>query len=69
MENNSVAKISLLKRELLTLISILEKEKDRFDKIDYATLVDDEAGNIGDEHEIVNALAAMLKAGLQDNFP
>jgi len=59
MENNSIAKIAFLKKELFTLITIVEKEKERYDSVDYSQLDDDK---VGDEHEIVNSLFSMLKA-------
>lgn len=68
MENNSTAKLSFIKKELLTLISIIEKEKEKFDAIDYEQLDDDEAGEVGDEHEVVNGLLSMLKIAYTDTF-
>ena len=68
METNSTAKVSLLKKELTSLIAIVEKEKSRYDAIDYEKLGDDEAGDIGDEHEIVDGILSMLKASHKDTF-
>lgn len=68
MENNSTVKISFLKRELVSLISIVEKEKKYYDSIDYSQLGDDEAGEVGDEHEVVNAILSMLKVNLDEAF-
>ena len=68
MESNSTAKLSLIKKELVTLISIVEKEKEKFDAIDYDQLDDDEAGDVGDEHEVVNGLLSMLKIAYSDTF-
>lgn len=68
MEINSSAKLSFIKKELVTLISIMEKEKDRYDAIDYDQLSDDEAGDVGDEHEVVNGILSMLKAAYTDTF-
>ncbi len=68
MENNPTANISFLKRELISLISIVEKEKERYDNIDYSQLSDDEAGEIGDEHEVVNSIYSMLEINLNESF-
>ena len=68
MESNSTAKLSFIKKELVTLISIVEKEKEKFDAIDYEQLGDDEAGDVGDEHEVVNGLLSMLKIAYSDTF-
>jgi hypothetical protein len=68
MESYSTAKLSLIKKELVTLISIVEKEKEKFDTIDYDQLDDDEAGDVGDEHEVVNGLLSMLKIVYSDTF-
>jgi hypothetical protein len=68
MDNNSSARVSLLKRELASLISIVEKEKARYDAIDYSQLSDDEAGDIGDEHEVISGILSMLKASFDESF-
>lgn len=68
MANDSTAKVSLLKKELLALIAIVEKEKQRFDAIDYEKLNDDEAGETGDEHETIDGILSMLKASYADTF-
>ena len=68
MENDVTAKIALLKRELTSLIAIVEKEKERYDAIDYTLLDDDEAGDVGDEHEVINGTLAMLKATFENTF-
>jgi hypothetical protein len=68
MANDSTAKISLLKKELLALIAIVENEKQRFDAIDYEKLNDDEAGETGDEHETIDGILSMLKASYADTF-
>jgi|GEM_PF-3444549 hypothetical protein len=68
MANDSTAKISLLKKELLALIAIVENEKQRFDAIDYEKLSDDEAGETGDEHETIDGILSMLKASYADTF-
>lgn len=68
MESNSSAKLFFMKRELLSLIEIIQKEKERYDAIDYEQLDDDEAGDIGDEHETVSGILSMLKAAYSDTF-
>lgn len=68
MGNNSTAKLSFIKKELVTLISIMEREKEKFDAIDYEHLDKDEAGEVGDEHEVVNGLLSMLKIAYTDTF-
>ena len=68
MENDVTAKIALLKRELTSLIAIVEKEKERYDAIDYTLLDDDEAGDTGDEHENVSGILIMLKARFENTF-
>lgn len=68
MENNSTAKISLTKRELVSLIAVIEKEKERYDAINYEKLNDDEAGDIGDEHEVINGILSMLRATMEVTF-
>lgn len=68
MENNSTAKISFLKKELVALIAIVESEKQRYDEIDYEKLSDDEAGETGDEHETIDGILSMLKASYEDTF-
>ncbi len=68
MENSSIAKVSFLKRELTSLIAIVEREKEKYDAIDYDKLDDDEAGDVGDEHEIVDGLLSMLKASCSETF-
>lgn len=68
MGKNSTAKLSFIKKELVTLISIMEREKEKFDAIDYEQLDDDEAGEVGDEHEVVNGLLSMLKIAYTDTF-
>lgn len=68
MESNSTAKLSFIKKELVTLISIVEKEKEKYDAIDYEQLDDDEAGDVGDEHEVVDGLLSMLKIAYSDTF-
>lgn len=68
MANNATAKVSLLKKELAALITIVEAEKQRYDAIDYDSLSDDEAGDTGDQHETVDGILAMLKASYADTF-
>ena len=68
METKSSAKLSLTKREIITLISIVEKEKERYDAIDYSQLDDDKAGDVGDEHEVIDGVFLMLKAAYSDSF-
>ncbi len=68
MEDSSTAKLSFIKKELVTLISIIKKEKERYDAIDYDQLNDDEAGDVGDEHEVVDGILSMLKIAYSDNF-
>ncbi|PUA30663.1 MAG: hypothetical protein B0W54_09400 [Cellvibrio sp. 79] len=68
MENNATAKISLLKKELVALIEIVESEKQRYDSIDYEMLSDDEAGDTGDQHETIDRILSMLKASFNDTF-
>lgn len=68
MANDSTAKISLLKKEILALIAIVENEKQRFDAIDYEKLSDDEAGETGDEHETIDGILSMLKSSYADTF-
>jgi hypothetical protein len=65
---NPTAKLSLLKRELATLIEIV-KERQRLNAaFDYAAVPDDLAGEIGDEHEVVNGILSMLEASYADTF-
>lgn len=40
----------------------------KYDAIDYEQLDDDEAGDVGDEHEVVNGLLSMLKIAYSDTF-
>lgn len=68
MEDSSTVKLSFIKKELVTLISIIEKEKERYDAIDYEQLGDDEAGDVGDEHEVVDGILSMLKIAYSDTF-
>ena len=68
MQSNATAKVSLLKKELAALITIVEAEKQRYDAIDYDSLSDDEAGDTGDQHETVDCILAMLKASYADTF-
>ena len=68
MENNATAKISLLKKELIVLIDIVESEKQRYDAIGYEALSDDEAGSTGDKHETIDGILSMLKASFNDTF-
>lgn len=68
MPNNPTARVAFLKRELGALIQILEKEKERYDAIDYSKLDDDEAGNVGDDHEVIDGILSMLKASFEDTF-
>ena len=68
MESNSTAKLSFIKKELVTLISIVEKEKEKYDAINYDQLDDDEAGDVGDKHEVINGVLSMLKIAYSDTF-
>jgi hypothetical protein len=68
MANNATAKVSFLKKELLALIAVVEAEKQRYDAIDYDSLSDDEAGDMGDEHETIDGILSMLKASYADTF-
>ncbi|MET1257525.1 hypothetical protein [Aliikangiella maris] len=68
MENKSTAKLSFIKKELVTLMSIVEREKEKYDAIDYEQLDDDEAGDVGDEHEVIDGLLSMLKIAYSDTF-
>ncbi|WP_308363653.1 MULTISPECIES: hypothetical protein [unclassified Microbulbifer] len=68
MAGNATAKVSFTKRELASLLAIVEKEKERYDAIDYDQLDDDEAGDVGDEHEVIDGIFSMLKASYSDTF-
>ena len=68
METKSSAKLSLTKREIITLMSIVGKEKERYDAIDYSQLDDDKASDVGDEHEVIGGVFLMLKTAYSDSF-
>jgi len=68
MGNEGTAKIAFMKRELAKVIELLAAEKDRCDKIDYSTLDDDEAAEIGDDHEVVNRMLAHMRVVFSESF-
>lgn len=68
MEINSTAKVAFTKRELLSLIEVVEEKQRYYEGIDYEQLDDDEAGEVGDEHEVNDGILAMLKAAYTSAF-
>ena len=68
MGNSGSAKIVVLKRELSKLIELVSAEKTRYDALDYSSLTDDEAGEVGDDHELVSRMLANLSAIFEASF-
>jgi hypothetical protein len=68
MADSGVARVALLKRELSKLIELAAAENERYNKIAYSSLDDDEAGDLGDDHELINRMLANLSAIYQEVF-
>jgi hypothetical protein len=68
MAEVGTAKVAFLKRELSKIIELVAAEKERYDKIDYSELDDDKAGDVGDEHELINRIHAHLAAVFEEAF-
>lgn len=50
------------------LIQVVSEAKKTYDAIDYSELTDDEAGEVGDQHELVGGILSMLEASFAEKF-